>query len=161
MRKLSGPDGILRHRTHMVHSLLHQKILQQGGERHETDRQGQGIPGHGHILHPGPPRYSIHKDSSRSRTGNHKSWRRHICLHHQPDAPYRPASAKQPLRARSRTLRVLRLHHRLEHVRGACPVQDLSRACDILSGTMAPLYKINLIPSGTRNEADEILERIC
>ena len=157
MRKLSGPDGILRHRTHMVHSLLRRKILQQGGERHEADSQGKGLSCHGHLLHPDPPCDCIHKDSSRRRTGNHKGWRQHIRLHHQHDAPDRPASAKQPLRSRSRALRILRLHHRLEHVRGACPTQDISRACDLLSCAVAPLYKISLIPGGTRNEADEIL----
>ena len=39
----------------------------------------------------------------------------------------------------------------LEHVRGACPLQDLSRACNLLSGTMAPLHPRHSIPRRTRN----------
>lgn len=157
MRQLPRTDGILRHRTHMVHRLLHPQILHQGREGHETHIEGQRLPGNGRILHPRPPRHRILQDSTERRAGHHQGRSRHLRMHHQHNAPDRPPPAQQPLRPRSGPFRLLRLHHRLEHVRGARPLPHLPRPRHLLPRAVAPLHPRHSIPRRTRNAPHALL----
>ena len=113
----------------------------------ETDRKGQGLSCNGNILCSSTSLHRFHENSTgntgRSRT--HRSM--HLRIADLHDVGYSNAPAKQPLRARSRTFRILRLHPCMEQIRRACAVPPLSGTRHILPCAVAPFHPLDKVQS--------------
>ena len=161
MRKLPGPDGKLRARACDVHRIFHWAVLHESRTRQKAHTEDERIPGHGRILHPGAPggRFQSHRPSCRARNHPHRC--HCIRMSDQHDDASGAVAAKQPLRPRSRDLRLLRFHPRLEQVRGAGSIPQLPCHGLILPGPVAALHPYHLIPHRPRNAHHALLIPSC
>ncbi len=159
MRKLPGPDGKLRARACYVHRIFHWPVLHESRTRQKAHTEDERIPGHDRILHPGAPggRFQSHRSSCGARNHPHRCHCIRMSDQHH-DASGTPAT-KQPLRPRSGTLHILRLHPRLEQVRGTDSLPQLPGPRPILPCPVAAIHPRHPIPSRPGNAHHAVLIR--
>ena len=159
LRKPHPSDGFLCSDTHHADMVFCRKIPHQGGARRQADRKSKGIYLCHLLLVRSPRRTCLHSHRQKHSGRNDKNRNGRIYIYDKRHARVGSSAKKFIIRTGGRPLRLFRFHTWLGHIHGTCRKLKMAHNASLLSGTMADIYKINLIPGSTRNEVDEIL--IC